>query len=146
MTSPSFRKLRVLVVDDLRDATEIMCVLLESLGHDARGAVNAADALQIAETLDPQVAILDIGLPDLSGYALARELRRRAGTKRIHIAAITGWGTSADRVHALAAGFDQHFLKPADERTLQQILDNAIRTLGAELASEPVTPPEVRPT
>lgn len=136
------RRLRVLVVDDLRDATDIMCVLLEALGHEVRGAVNATDALQIAETLDPQLAILDIGLPDQSGYVLARELRRRAGTKRIHIAAITGWGTSADRVHALAAGFDQHFLKPADERTLLQIVESAIGTI----APEPVTTPEVHPT
>jgi two-component system OmpR family response regulator len=138
----SSRRLRVLVVDDLPDATEIMCVLIEALGHDVRGAVNATEALAIADELHPQLAILDIGLPDLSGYELARELRRRASGKRLHLAALTGWGTSHDRVSALAAGFDQHFLKPADERVVRQIIESAVLTL----ASPPISLPEVRPS
>jgi DNA-binding response OmpR family regulator len=131
MTSVATTRLRVLVVDDLPDATEIMCVLLEALGQDARGAVNATQALAIADELDPQLAILDIGLPDLSGYELARELRRRANGKRLHLVALTGWGTSHDRVRALAAGFDQHFLKPADERTVREIIDCAVMTIAS---------------
>lgn len=119
------RSLRVLVVDDFPDSTEIMCVLLDALGHETRGALTAAEALMIAEQFDPQLIILDIGLPDRSGYDLARELRRRAASKSLHLAAVTGWGTRADRARALAAGFDQHFLKPADEHTLRQIVEGA---------------------
>ena len=132
--------LRVLVVDDFEDSTEIMCVLLEALGHDARGAFTAAEAIAIASEFDPHVVILDIGLPDRSGYDLARELRRRAAGKRLHLAAITGWGTTQDRVEALAAGFDQHYLKPADERVVREIVDGAIRGLAS-----PVTMPSAPP-
>lgn len=122
--------LRVLVVDDLRDTTDIMCVLFEALGHDPRGAMTGTEALAIAEQHDPQLCLLDIGLPDLSGYELAREIRRRAGDKKIYIVAVTGWGTSHDRVRAIAAGFDQHVLKPTDERTIRSIIEEARRALS----------------
>jgi CheY-like chemotaxis protein len=132
--------LRILVVDDLRDAMEIMCMLLESLGHEVRGAVDGAQALCIADEFDPQLGILDIGLPGLSGYELARELRRKAGTKRLHLVALTGWGTSEDRARAFAAGFDQHFLKPADEQTLRKVVDTAQQTLRGQPVTVEVHP------
>ncbi len=142
MMESAKRALRVLVVDDLRDSTDILCVLLETLGHHVRGATSAADALAIAAELHPHLVILDIGLPDLNGYDVARELRRRAGSRRLHLAAVTGWGTTHDHVRAIAAGFDQHFLKPADERTIRQICDAAIRTISTGT----ITIPEVRPS
>lgn len=132
--------LRVLVVDDFRDSTDVLCVLLELLGHRARGVFNGKDAIAVAEELQPQLVILDIGLPDLSGYEVARELRRRAGSKRMHLAAVTGWGTSNDRVRALASGFDQHFVKPADERTVRQIVACAMRTLAPALLTPAALP------
>jgi DNA-binding response OmpR family regulator len=121
MTQP----LRVLVVDDFPDATEAICMLLELLGHEARAAVNGRDGLAAAEAFDPHVVILDVGLPDLSGFEVARELRRRAQGRPLHLAAVTGWGLVEDRVKALAAGFDQHFLKPANATVIENIVEAA---------------------
>jgi two-component system, OmpR family, response regulator len=116
---------RVLVVDDYPDAAEIACLLLESLGHECRAATTGAGALAEAERFDPQIVILDIGLPDISGYDVARELRRRCGAG-IYLAAVTGWGQPADRVRAFAAGFDLHVLKPADGMKLRGIISAAL--------------------
>lgn len=113
---------RVLVVDDFPDAAEIVCTLLEMLGHDTRFALCGEEALSIAETFQPDIAVLDIGLPDISGYEVARELRRRFAGRALHLAAVTGWGAREDREQAYAAGFDQHVLKPTDMAKLRGIV------------------------
>ena len=128
--------LRVLVVDDLLDTIEVVCMLLDTLGHDARGATSGTRALEVAAAHDPQLVICDIGMPDLSGYEVARELRRRAAGKPMHLVAISGWAANADRVEALAAGFDQHFLKPATEAVIREILAAAT----ARFATTPTAP------
>ena len=115
------RKHRVLIVDDFQDAAEATCMLLMLLGHDCRFAMTGEEALREAAAFDPDIAILDIGLPDLSGLQLARLLRERAG-HALFLAALTGWGQAEDRIQALAAGFDHHELKPADQRKLEHIL------------------------
>jgi DNA-binding response OmpR family regulator len=120
-------KHRVLVVDDYPDAAETTCILLSLLGHDCRFATCAEDALIEAGRFEPDVAILDIGLPDLSGFDLARELRQRFAGKPLYLAALTGWGQPEDRVKAFAAGFDHHVLKPADQQKLQAIIELAER-------------------
>ena len=113
---------RVLIVDDYPDAAEISCMLLEMLGHECRAANTGQDALDEASRFEPRVVILDIGLPDMTGYEVARLLRLRADGKPLHIAALTGWGQPADRVRAFAAGIDQHIVKPADGDKLRSIL------------------------
>jgi DNA-binding response OmpR family regulator len=118
---------KVLIVDDFPDAAETTCMLLSLLGHECRFATSALDALIEAERFEPDVAILDIGLPDLSGFDLARELRRRFAGRQLYLAALTGWGQPEDRIKAFAAGFDHHVLKPADQHKLQTILDLAER-------------------
>jgi two-component system CheB/CheR fusion protein len=120
-------KHRVLVVDDYPDSAETTCTLLAMLGHDCRFAVCGKDALVEAAQFEPDVAILDIGLPDVSGFELARELRKQLAGRPLYLAAVTGWGQPEDRARAFAAGFDQHFLKPADRATLSAIMALADR-------------------
>ncbi|HET7503358.1 MAG TPA: response regulator [Kofleriaceae bacterium] len=131
-------KLRVLIVDDYPDAAETACTLLSLLGHECRFATCGKDALIEAARFSPDVAILDIGLPDLSGFELARELRRQFGGKPLYLAAVTGWGQPEDRARAMAAGFDHHVLKPADRNKLVTIMELADRgTRGGVAASAP---------
>jgi two-component system OmpR family response regulator len=124
-------RFRVLVVDDYPDAADSACMLLSMLGHDCRSATSARDALVEAEQFEPDVAILDIGLPDLSGFDLAREFRKRFPDRAIYLAAVTGWGQPEDRIKALAAGFNHHVLKPADRNKLMAIMECADRQLRA---------------
>jgi CheY-like chemotaxis protein len=121
----SMTKLRVMVVDDYPVAAETACMLLSLLGHECRFVTSGRDALLEAARFDPDVAILDIGLPDLSGFEVARELRRRHRGKPLYLAAVTGWGQPEDRIKAFAAGFNHHVLKPADRSKLIAIMELA---------------------
>lgn len=113
---------RILIVDDYPDSGETVCRLLTMLGHDCRFAASGAEALAEAARFEPDVAILDVGLPDVSGYELARQLRRQRGDRPLFLAALTGWGQPEDRAKAFAAGFDHHVLKPANREKLEAIL------------------------
>lgn len=117
---------RVLIVDDYPDAADITCALLSMLGHTCRSASNGKDAIAAAREFHPDIAILDIGLPDISGYEVATALRKSA-ERPLYLAALTGWGQPADRVRALEAGFDHHVLKPADTEKLRAIIHLAER-------------------
>ena len=117
----------MLIVDDYPDAADTACVLLTMLGHDCRSVTTGRAALIEAALFEPEVAILDIGLPDLSGFDVARELRRRWAGRPLYLAAVTGWGQHADRAKAFAAGFDHHVLKPADRQKLMMIMELAER-------------------
>ena len=119
---------RILIVDDYPDAAESACVLYALMGYECRVAFKGFDALAVALAFDPDIVILDIGLPDISGYEVAKVLRKsRDG--RTHLVALTGWGAREDRVRALAAGFDQHVVKPADGGKLRDIIRIAERHL-----------------
>ncbi len=99
-------------------------MLLTIYGHECRAAHSGQQALECANEFSPDVVILDIGMPDISGYDVARELRERASAqgRRLHLVALTGWGQPADRTRAFDAGFDQHVVKPADAVKLKQII------------------------
>lgn len=118
------RKHRVLVVDDHRETAENVCTLLSTLGHDAVLAENGTTALALAQQFDPDVALLDIDLPDISGYELARRLRS-AQSHPLFLAAVTGWAQGRDSAPALAAGFDRHVLKPTTADMIRSILEQA---------------------
>jgi CheY-like chemotaxis protein len=118
-------KHRVLIVDDHPDAAEISCTLISMMGHECRIAVSGARAIEEARSFEPDIAILDISLPDVSGYDVARALRAAPAGRSLYLAAMTGWGQPEDLARAYAAGFDRHVLKPADARKLQAILDAA---------------------
>jgi CheY-like chemotaxis protein len=111
-------RLRVLVVDDDPDGAELLSLLLEQLGHESRRATSGREALHLATTYEPDVVFLDIGLPDMTGYAVALAMRERPRGTEIYIAALTGWGRADDIRQAHASGIDRHITKPADRATL----------------------------
>ncbi len=116
--------MRVLVVDDNPDAADSLAMLLEIWGHKVAVANDADAALAAARVRCPEVVLLDIGLPGMDGYELAKRLRRD-GLERAFLVAITGYGDDEDRHRALQAGFDAHLVKPVDPDVLQALLTNA---------------------
>lgn len=120
---------RILVVDDHPDAAETTCRLLGLFGHDCRAARSGAQALAVAHEFQPTIALLDIGLPDLSGLEVARRLRRELALTP-YLAAFTGWGEAHDRLASLAAGFDEHLVKPASGAQLGEMIRRASATGG----------------
>ena len=120
--APLDRAFRVLVVDDNRDAAESLNILLTAWGQDARVAHDALAALDIAEKFRPEVVLLDIGLPKLHGYDVARRLREQDWGRRCLIVAVTGWGQEADRQQSKAAGIDHHLIKPVEPLALRELL------------------------
>ncbi len=113
---------RVLVVDDNRDAADSLVLLLALSGHDVRVANSGGEALDLAGQFEPEVVLLDIGLPDLSGFDVARRLRERSPTAQALIVALTGWGQDDDRRKAVEAGFDWHVTKPADPALITELV------------------------
>lgn len=126
---------RALVVDDNRDAADSLATLVSALGVTTRCAYDGVSALREADGFRPDVVFLDIGMPDIDGYAVARELRRRPGGERLLVAAVTGWGQPADRTRAREAGFDRHFVKPIDEAAVRATLADAARHRAAQVGA-----------
>jgi CheY-like chemotaxis protein len=114
---------RILVVDDNEDAADSLATLLEVLGYRVKVAYDGPEAIAAADAFEPHAALLDIGLPRLSGYDIARHIRERRGATPL-LVAITGWGQEESRREALEAGFDFHLVKPAEPAQLQRILAN----------------------
>jgi PAS domain S-box-containing protein len=114
---------RVLVVDDNRDGADMLRMALSMLGYEVQCVYDAASALEIGAEFRPQFYVLDIGLPDLDGYALARRIRQSSWGAAATLVAATGWGQQSDKDKALAAGFDLHMVKPIDF----PLLDAAMR-------------------
>ena len=115
---------RVLVVDDLPDTTDSMAMLLRLLGHEVRVAFDGPHAIELARTFQPDVVLLDIGMPRMNGYVVASRLRHEPTCKNALLVAVTGYGMEDDRRRAFEAGFDAHLLKPADLNTLKALLEN----------------------
>lgn len=113
---------RVLIVDDNRDAADLLALALQHAGHTTAVAEDGPAALALAESFHPDVALLDIGLPVMDGYDLARRLRATDSARNVRLIAITGYGQAHDREQALAAGFDAHFVKPVDVRAITRSL------------------------
>ncbi len=122
--SPSRKthSLRVLVVDDNVQSTESLAVLLKIWGHEARVAFDGPEAIRIALEIRPQVILLDIGLPKMDGYQVARRLREHPELLEARIVAMTGYGQENDRRLSQEAGFDQHMVKPVDLDALETML------------------------
>lgn len=114
--------LRVLVVDDLVDAAVTMARLLKLLGCDVQTANDGHAALAIADQFVPEIVLLDLGLPGMDGFEVARQLRARPHGAKTWIVAISGYGHATARQEALAAGCDDHLLKPVGVDQLQAIL------------------------
>lgn len=128
MTSPSARAalqkpLRVLIVDDNLDQVHAMAYLIRDMGHHPDYAINGIVALDIARRARPHVALLDIGLPDTSGFHLVREFRKDPELRAIYLLGITG--LPVDRAEALTRGFDDLLQKPLDPNLLEMLLKRA---------------------
>jgi DNA-binding response OmpR family regulator len=115
-------ELRVLVVDDERDAVLTLVALLRDEGYDARGAYRGKEVLDLIRDFAPHAVLLDIGMPDLNGYELARQIRHRWGNVAPLLIAVTGWKQSSDKMLATMAGFDHHVAKPYDPQALLSLL------------------------
>jgi signal transduction histidine kinase/CheY-like chemotaxis protein len=125
--------LRVMVVEDGDDAREMMHALLTLHGHDVRTVADGASALQEAARFSPDVVLLDIGLPDIDGYEVARRLRAADVGRDAYLVALTGYGQSEDEAAAYAAGFDRHMTKPVEPAALARMLAE----VGTARASQP---------
>jgi signal transduction histidine kinase/ActR/RegA family two-component response regulator len=117
------KALKVLVVDDNIDAAQMLGLLVETLGHHATIEHSASAALARAAADPPDVCLLDIGLPEVDGYELARRLRAQAAGRCPYLVAVTGYGQAQDRERTQQAGFDHHLVKPADTAALARLLD-----------------------
>ncbi len=110
------------MIDDNHDSAESVALLARLWGHDTRVAHDGPAALQAAEEFGPDVVLLDIGLPGMSGYDVSQQLRLRLGSGRVVLVAMTGYGQEDDRRRTRAAGFQHHLVKPADTAELQRVL------------------------
>jgi len=115
---------RVLVVDDNQDAADSLAMLLGVRGEEVRIAYDGAQALEVERDFKPDVVLLDIGLPAVSGYDVAERIRGKRGDK-VLIVAITGWGQEKDLRRAEDAGIDHHFTKPVDFEALVALIERA---------------------
>jgi CheY-like chemotaxis protein len=119
---PRARACRILVVDDNQDGADLMAILLRLQGHAVEVAHDGVTALKSAAAFDPDVVLLDIGLPGLDGYAVANQLRDTATRRLPCLIAMTGYGTDEDRQRTQEAGFDHHIVKPIEPAELNALL------------------------
>ena len=135
-TIPRVASQRILVADDNRDAAEALSLQLQLAGHDVRTAHDGIEALTVAKTFDPEIVLLDLGMPKMDGYEVARQLRLQPRSRRVTLIALTGWGQQQDRDRTTEAGFDAHLVKPVAEaqlfRALTLAVDDRRRVEGAQ--------------
>jgi len=123
--------LKVLIVDDNRAAAEVLAAALDVLGHVPRVAFDGRAALEALADFAADLVILDIGLPGMDGFEVARAIRANPAVSGVHIIALSGWGRPEDRRLAAEAGFDRHFSKPIGLDELEQMLDDTRGKLRA---------------
>jgi two-component system CheB/CheR fusion protein len=127
---PTPAKLHVLVVDDNEDAAAMLGELLEALGHEVRTANDGPEALAAVAVRAPDVVVLDLGLPGMSGYEVAAKMRLDPALAKVVLVALTGYGQESDRQRTRDAGFDHHLVKPADFAALKKILAGVVESAG----------------
>lgn len=115
---------RVLLIDDNIDAAESLAQLLSLSGHDARTAGDGVQGIRLATDFRPEVVFCDLGLPGMSGYEVAKELRSLPFGREMILAALTGYGQPGDRERTARAGFDAHLVKPVDPAVIESFLDD----------------------
>lgn len=121
--------LRILVVDDNQDTAQSMGELLEILGHQTKVAYDGPKAVELAIAFKPDLVLLDIGLPVVDGYEVARRMRQEESLRDATLIALTGYGRDEDREKAREAGFDKHFTKPIELDALQKLLEQKISSM-----------------
>jgi CheY-like chemotaxis protein len=120
------RACRILVVDDNKDAAETLAELLRMLGNEVAVALDGSSAVERVAQFGPDVVLLDIGLPDMNGYEIAQRLKAEPALEGTMLVAVTGYGMEEDRRRAARSGFEHHFTKPIDLRTLQRLLQQQV--------------------
>jgi len=125
------RRLRILVADDERDQVMTLALLLADEGHEVREVYRGSEVLRMVRDFDPDVALIDIGMPGMTGYDAAREIRQVLGGTRPLLVAVTGWKQSSDRILAKLAGFDHHLAKPFDPQALLALIEPLARNSAA---------------
>jgi signal transduction histidine kinase/CheY-like chemotaxis protein len=121
-STPAFERSTIVIVEDNKDAREMLRILLTQAGHDVHAAADGPSGIEMTEAADPDIVFVDIGLPGVDGYEVARRLRRRKPRKDVFLVALTGYGQPEDRRKALDAGFDTHIVKPIDPNHLSAII------------------------
>ena len=129
--------MRILVVEDQRDSADSLALLLQFWGYEAAIAYDGRNALDAAWVTPADVVFLDIALPGMDGYEVARRLRRLPGMGTALLVALTGYGQEADVQRCKEAGIDRHFLKPTDPDELKQLLAKAEKQRAAAMALNP---------
>jgi CheY-like chemotaxis protein len=119
---PTLARRRILVADDNKDAASSLAMLLKILGHETEVAHDGQEALEKAASYRPEIVLLDIGMPKLSGYDVCRRLREQPAGNDMIIVAVTGWGQEEDRQKSAEAHFDGHLVKPVEPRALMNLL------------------------
>ena len=122
---------RILVADDNRDSADSVAMLLQLDGHEVRVAYDGEEALSIAESGFPQILLLDIGMPRLSGYEVAERVRALPRGQNVVMIAATGWGQEEDRRRSVESGFDAHLVKPVDPPTLLRVIGELAARVSA---------------
>jgi len=120
-------KLRILIADDNRDAAHTLSIMLAYEGHEVRTAHDGLEVLAIGQLFEPDLILLDIGMPVMDGYQTARQIRERPWGRDAYLVALTGWGQDADRDAALAHGFQRHLVKPTSAENLSAVIADAMR-------------------
>jgi len=118
----SSSRLRVLIADDERDQVATLALLLLDEGYEVREVYRGSEVLRMVRDFDPDVALIDIGMPGMTGYDVAREIRQVFGRERPLLIAVTGWKQSSDKILARLAGFDHHLAKPFDPNALLELV------------------------
>jgi CheY-like chemotaxis protein len=121
-------KRRILVVDDNADALESLSRLVMLMGNEVRRAHDGLEALEIARTFQPDIVLMDLGMPNLNGYDAARRMRQEPWGRELVLVATTGWGQDDDRQRTAEAGFDRHLVKPVAMAVLREVFDAPPRT------------------
>jgi signal transduction histidine kinase/CheY-like chemotaxis protein len=135
---------RILIAEDNPDAAEMLRIMLTVMGQDVRVAWDGVQAVALAETFEPQIALLDIGMPRMDGYEAARRIRGRLGT-RVVLVALTGWGQDDDIRRAREAGFDRHFTKPAEPEAFEELIAACAQPPPVDAPDEVAPPASKRP-
>ena len=125
LPAPAVIKRRVLIIEDNKDSREMYCAALQLAGHDVLEAADAIQGLALLKSACPDVALIDIGLPGLDGYEVARRCREDPAAANVVLVALTGYGSAEDRERARQAGFDHHMVKPVSPDTLDDLLRGA---------------------
>jgi len=134
--APTGPRCKVLVADDNADAAQTLALILKMSGYDVHLAISGREALDVARREQPDAMFLDIGMPDMSGYEVAANVRREPWGAGALLVAVTGWGQPNDKQQAKAAGFNHHLTKPVDLEHVEQLLAAFSKTLESRYGSE----------